>query len=61
MLRSFLGSDQLKTFGPTIAGLIRDGIEPERVTLYDTRVEGGRPDTMKLIKDAYTKFGAEGK
>ncbi|EKM82963.1 hypothetical protein AGABI1DRAFT_111490 [Agaricus bisporus var. burnettii JB137-S8] len=55
----WIGSDQLKTFGPTIAGLIRDGIEPERVTLYDTRVEGGRPDTMKLIKDAYYGFGAE--
>jgi hypothetical protein len=60
-LRTNLGSDQLKTFGPTVSGLIRNGIEPERVILYDTKVEGGRPDSIKLIKDAYQKFNAEGR
>ena len=55
------GSNQEKTFGPTINGLIRRHIEPERLMLWDSKVRGGRPDTMKLVKDAYHSWGAEGR
>ena len=27
--------------------------------LWDTKERGGRPDTMQLLKDTYTSFGAE--
>jgi hypothetical protein len=56
----FLGSSQEKTFGPTISGLIKKNIEPERLMLWDSKERGGRPDTMKLIREAYYSFGAEG-
>jgi hypothetical protein len=59
-LSPYLGSDQEKTFGPTISGLIHRHIGPERLLLWDSKVRGGRPDTMKLVKDAYYSWGAEG-
>ncbi|EAU88161.2 hypothetical protein CC1G_03833 [Coprinopsis cinerea okayama7 len=55
----WIGSDQEKTFGPTISGLIHKNIEPERLLLWDSKKRGGRPDTMKLIKEAYHSWGAE--
>ncbi|EIM85048.1 uncharacterized protein STEHIDRAFT_132528 [Stereum hirsutum FP-91666 SS1] len=55
----WIGSEQEKTFGPTISGLIKKGIEPERMTLWDSKQRGGRPDVMKLVKDAYKSFNAE--
>ncbi|KAE9365668.1 hypothetical protein N431DRAFT_549769 [Stipitochalara longipes BDJ] len=55
----WIGSDQEKTFGPTITGLIRKHIEPERMILWDSKKQGGRPDTMQLLKDTWTSFGAE--
>jgi len=55
----WIGSDQEKTFGPTIHGLIKRGISPDRMTLWDSRERGGRPDVMKLIKEAYYSWGAE--
>lgn len=55
----WIGSDQAKTFGPTIQSLIHDNIESERMILWDTKERGGRPDTMQLLKDTYTSFGAE--
>ncbi|EJF57564.1 hypothetical protein BD309DRAFT_969522 [Dichomitus squalens] len=55
----WIGSDQEKTFGPTISGLIHKHIEPERMCLWDSRARGGRPDVMQLIKDAYKSWGAE--
>ncbi|KAH7104938.1 hypothetical protein BKA62DRAFT_430130 [Auriculariales sp. MPI-PUGE-AT-0066] len=55
----WIGSDQEKTFGPTIAGLIYEHIEPERRVLWDSKKEGRRPDMMGLVRDAYTSFGAE--
>ncbi|KAF4621340.1 hypothetical protein D9613_000841 [Agrocybe pediades] len=55
----WIGSDQEKTFGPTISGLIKRNIGPERMTLWDSRQRGGRPDVMKLIKEAYYSWGAE--
>ncbi|KFY47877.1 hypothetical protein V495_01764 [Pseudogymnoascus sp. VKM F-4514 (FW-929)] len=55
----WIGSDQEKTFGPTITGLIRKHIEPERMILWDSKKRGGRPDTLELLKNTWTKFGAE--
>ncbi|RXW15872.1 hypothetical protein EST38_g9985 [Candolleomyces aberdarensis] len=53
------GSNQEKTFGPTISGLIYKHIEPERLMLWDSKARGGRPDTMKIIKEAYEYWNAE--
>ncbi|KAF1915924.1 hypothetical protein BDU57DRAFT_538289 [Ampelomyces quisqualis] len=55
----WIGSDQERTFGPTITGLIKKHIEPERMILWDSKQRGGRPDTMELLKDTWTRFGAE--
>ncbi|OBT66836.1 hypothetical protein VE03_04059 [Pseudogymnoascus sp. 23342-1-I1] len=55
----WIGSDQEKTFGPTITGLIRKHIEPERMILWDSKKQGGRPDAMELLKATWTSFGAE--
>ena len=54
------GSDQEKTFGPTISGLIHRHIEPERLLLWDSKARGGRPDTMKILKQVYKDWNAEG-
>lgn len=62
-LRRFLiwvGSDQEKTFGPTITGLIKKHIEPERMILWDSKKRGGRPDTVQLLKDVWKSWNAEG-
>ena len=56
----YLGSDQEKTFGPTINGLIKRHIGPERCLLWDSKREGGRPDTMRVLKKVYNCWGAEG-
>ncbi|KAF2844680.1 hypothetical protein T440DRAFT_313997 [Plenodomus tracheiphilus IPT5] len=55
----WIGSDQERTFGPTISGLIHNNIEPERMILWDSKKRGGRPDTMELLKDTWNRFGAE--
>ena len=63
LLRRFLiwvGSDQEKTFGPTITGLIKKHIEPERMILWDSKKRGGRPDTVQLLKDVWKSWNAEG-
>jgi len=54
-----MGSDQAKTFGPTISALIHDNLPPEQCTLWDSKERGGRPDVMKLIKETYVSWGAE--
>ncbi|KAE9408732.1 hypothetical protein BT96DRAFT_985593 [Gymnopus androsaceus JB14] len=54
----WIGSDQEKTFGPTISGLIHNNLEG-RVTLWDSKKEGGRPDTAQLIESIYTSWNAE--
>jgi hypothetical protein len=56
----WIGSDQERTFGPTIAGLIYKHLPPERRILWDSRKEGRRPDMMQLVRDTYKSFGAEG-
>ncbi|KAJ7668550.1 hypothetical protein DFH06DRAFT_203197 [Mycena polygramma] len=55
----WMGSDQAKTFGPTISSLIHDNLPPEQCILWDSKERGGRPDVMKLIKDTYISWGAE--
>ena len=55
----WIGSDQEKTFGPTISGLIHKYIEPERLCLWDSKKRGGRPDVVKLVKEAYASWNAE--
>lgn len=55
----WIGSDQEKTFGPTISGLIHRHIGPERLLLWDSKVRGGRPDTMKILKEVYREWNAE--
>lgn len=55
----WIGSDQEKTFGPTISRLIHDNIEPERMILWDSKKRGGRPDSVQLLKDTWESFGAE--
>ncbi|KAG8884384.1 hypothetical protein FRB97_004393 [Tulasnella sp. 331] len=54
----WIGSDQEKTFGKTISGLIESGIEPERRILWDTK-KLKRPNTMKLLKETYESWDAE--
>jgi len=56
----WVGSDQEKTFGPTITGLIKKHIEPERMILWDSKKRGGRPDTVQLLKDVSKSWNAEG-
>ncbi|KAJ4290481.1 hypothetical protein N0V90_010698 [Kalmusia sp. IMI 367209] len=55
----WIGSDQERTFGPTITGLIHKHIEPERMILWDSKKRGGRPNTMELLKETWESFGAE--
>ncbi|CAN9149979.1 unnamed protein product [Alternaria alternata] len=55
----WIGSDQERTFGPTVTGLIHKHIEPERMILWDSKKRGGRPDTMELLRDTWKRFGAE--
>ncbi|EGY16953.1 uncharacterized protein VDAG_08117 [Verticillium dahliae VdLs.17] len=55
----WIGSDQEKTFGPTISGLIHKHIEPDRMILWDSKKRGGRPDTLQLLQGVYKNFGAE--
>jgi len=35
-------------------------MDPDRVCLWDTKKRGGRPDTMKLLKEIYASWNAEG-
>lgn len=55
----WIGSEQEKTFGPTISGLIHKHIGPERLLLWDSKARGGRPDSMKILKEAYAYWDAE--
>ncbi|KAJ6462736.1 hypothetical protein C8R47DRAFT_1180405 [Mycena vitilis] len=55
----WIGSNQAKTFGPTISALIQDNLPPTQYTLWDSKERGGRPDTMKLIRETYVSWGAE--
>jgi hypothetical protein len=54
----WIGSDQEKTFGPTVSGLIGT-LGHDRVTLWDSKKQGGRPDVMKLVREVYASWNAE--
>ena len=56
----WVGSEQEKTFGPTISGLINHYLGPERVLLWDSKARGGRPNSMKIIKEVWDYWKAEG-
>ena len=49
-----------KTFGPVLFDMIHRTMPKERYILFDTKKEGCRPDTMKMLKDVYVAFKAEG-
>ncbi|KAI0294406.1 hypothetical protein BC826DRAFT_1091639 [Russula brevipes] len=53
------GSEQARTFGPTISGLIRRHIGRERIIIWDCKYQGGRPDTMRIVKEVYASWRAE--
>ncbi|KAL2131629.1 hypothetical protein VTI74DRAFT_4783 [Chaetomium olivicolor] len=55
----WIGSDQEKTFGPTVTSLVYNNIPPERMILWDSKKRGGRPDSVKLLKEVWHSFGAE--
>jgi len=55
----WIGSEQEKTFGPTISGLINRHLGPERVLLWDSKARGGRPNSMKIIKEVADYWKAE--
>ncbi|XP_006461238.1 hypothetical protein AGABI2DRAFT_204879 [Agaricus bisporus var. bisporus H97] len=55
----WIGSDQEKTIGPTISGLIYKKLNPDQYLLWDSKARGGRPDVMKLIKETYVSWNAE--
>ncbi|ORX98370.1 hypothetical protein BCR34DRAFT_640930 [Clohesyomyces aquaticus] len=54
----WIGSDQERTFGPTISSLVHK-IEPERKILWDSKKRGGRPNSVELLKDTWDRWGAE--
>lgn len=41
--------------------MIHKHIGPERLLLWDSKARGGRPDTIKILKEAYAYWDAEGK
>ena len=49
-----------KTFGKTISGLIHDNLGPERRLLWDSKARKGRPNTLKILKEVYKSWNAEG-
>ncbi|EKM53357.1 uncharacterized protein PHACADRAFT_259674 [Phanerochaete carnosa HHB-10118-sp] len=55
----WIGSDMEKTFGPVLFDMIHRRIPKERYILFDTKIAGRRPDTMKMLKDIYVAFKAE--
>ena len=48
------------TFGPVLFEMIARRIPQERRILFDTKKEGRRPDTMRMLRDVWEAFGAEG-
>ena len=60
MFLIWIGSDMEKTFGPVLFDMIDRTIPKERYILFDTKKEGCRPDTMRMLRDVYDAFKAEG-
>ena len=40
--------------------MIHKHIGPERLLLWDSKARGGRPDSIKILKEAYSYWDAEG-
>ena len=49
-----------KTFGPVLFDIIERRVPKGRRILFDTKKEGHRPDTMKMLKEVYVAWKAEG-
>jgi hypothetical protein len=47
-------------FGPTINGLIQRHTGSERCLLWESKREGGKPDTMSVLKRAHNCWRAKG-
>jgi hypothetical protein len=56
----WIGSDMENTFGPVLFEMIERRMPKERYIVFDTKKEGRRPDTVKMLKDIYKAFEAEG-
>ncbi|KIY65821.1 hypothetical protein CYLTODRAFT_424016 [Cylindrobasidium torrendii FP15055 ss-10] len=56
----WMGSDQEKTFGPVVAGLIdKHLVRKNRATLWDSKARGTRPDSVRLVTEVFHAWGAE--
>jgi hypothetical protein len=58
----WIGTDLKNTFAPVLFlfEMIDQMIPKNRYILFDTKREGQRPDTMKMLKNIYEAFNAEG-
>lgn len=56
----WIGSDLEGTFGRVLLDMIERKMPKERYILFDTKKEGRRPDTVRMLKDIYEIFMAEG-
>lgn len=55
----WIGSGFEETFGGLLLDMISRKIPPSRRILFDTKKEGRRPDTVKMLNGIYTSFSAE--
>jgi len=56
----WIGANMEETFGPVLFDMIKRKIPKERYIVFDTKKEGRRPDTVKMLKEVYQSFQAEG-
>jgi hypothetical protein len=55
----WIAADMRATFGDTLFEMIERRIPPQRRIIWDTKLRGGRPDTMRLLEDTYRSWSAE--
>jgi len=55
----WIGANMEETFGPVLFDMIARKIPRDRYIVFDTKKEGRRPDTVKMLKDIYDSFKAE--
>lgn len=56
----WIGANMEETFGPVLFDMIKRKIPKERYIVFDTKKEGRRPDTVKMLKEVYDSWNAEG-
>jgi hypothetical protein len=56
----WIASDIEGTFGRVLLDMIESRIPTERYILFDTKKEGRRPDTVRMLKEIHEAFKAEG-